>query len=224
MSKSATATWLVSVAATSADLEGVLEALAVGQAGEGVEVIAAPALLPLVLGDAAEALDLGPRPRELPGGLGEADEALGADGADVPVEGPLKKVGRSRFEGGLGLALAGAQGEEGNPRATLLAEHFAEAAAPVVADDHVGDDDGGPLAARAPGGRRRRRWPRRPRTPRWPATVEALFWVEVSRARHQGDAPLVRVRAGRPRQAGIEGRDRWHCQVRLESDSWYPLS
>src|SRR5258705_8890180 len=107
-----------------------------------------PALRPLFFDVLAEPSHLGPQAVELARGLGQAHEALGAHGADMPVEGTLEQVGRARFEGGLGLALSGAEGEDGDSRpGGLVAEDLAEAAAALVAERHVGEDDDRAVAA-----------------------------------------------------------------------------
>ena len=129
-------------------LQGVLEPVAVGKAGERVEVIAPAPLPALVLDRPPQTLHLAAHAVELSRRLRQLHQALGPHGADVPVERPLQQVGRPRLQGRLRLTLPRAQGKHGDARALEgLTQGLAEAAVALVAQHHVGEDDGGTRAA-----------------------------------------------------------------------------
>ena len=98
-------------------LQGAVEPVAVGQAGEGVEAVAAAALLARVFSAALRMRAISSRaPASAARRLREADEALGADGGHVPVERALEQVGGAGLERRARLALARSRGPAPGPR------------------------------------------------------------------------------------------------------------
>ena len=99
MSKSATATWLVSEAATSALSSARSRRSPFGRPVRESSVLAVRLLPLLVVEGPAQGVRLPLRQPQLALRLREAHEALDAEGDHAPIEGALDEVGDSRVQG-----------------------------------------------------------------------------------------------------------------------------
>ena len=222
MSKSATATWLVSEAVTSAFSRACSRRSPSGRPVRASKWSRHAALLPLVLQRPCAAAPISARaPASSPAVSARRTRRSARTEPTCQSKGRSQEVGGARVQGGLGLALAGAEGEEGHARReALLAEDLAEAAAAVVAECHVGEHDVRAARGRTARGRAAASvGGRPPRTPRWPASGRRSSAVELSARPTRSDAPPVRSAPATGRVAsasnvGIAGS----ATVRLGSD------